>query len=281
MIYVKKAWLFILCAVITVLVLAPYMTLAAQSLKRVTQEESLPRFTDDMGLLTAEQAFMLTETLNEISVRHRFDVVIAVVRRLDTREARLYAIDFFEDNGFGVSFNNNGAILLLAIEGRDFGFAAKGDNGLRIFTMPAQRYLDRCFLPFLRENQYYEGFIAFAEAMDELLGKAEDGIIYTTNVPLTALEKEQYRLWAIIGSLGLSLIISFTVVLIWKSKLISVRSATHAGAYIKENSMFLRIRNDIFIHRHVHRVRRAQSSGSGGSFTSSSGSSSTGHSGKF
>jgi len=245
------------------------------------------RFLDEVGLLTPEQTEAVTAKLDQISLNHRFDVVIAVVWALDHREARLFAVDFFEQNGFGFGDDLSGAILLLATRDRDFGFASLG-FGLKAFTPAGQEYLDKLFLPYLKEDLYYEAFMAYAEAVDGFLTKAEAGEPYDKgNIPLTASERETYRLAALAVSLGLALVIAFCVTFGWRRQLVSVRREELAHGYIREGSMVLTAQKDIFLYRQVHKVRRPEtdksssSGGSGGSFTSSSGNTATGHSGKY
>ncbi|OQB25492.1 MAG: hypothetical protein BWY11_00355 [Firmicutes bacterium ADurb.Bin182] len=252
-------------------------------LARVPAGERLPRFIDDAGLLSPEQAATLTKALDEVSVRHRFDTVIAVVPALDYREARLYAADFFEQNGFGFGEDLDGCILLLAVENRDFGFAAFG-FGIEAFTPAGQGYLDKLVLPHLKNDQYYEAFMAYADAADDFLTKAEQGAPYDEgNIPKTASQIRKYRIYGGLAALVLALIIAWSVTYAWKRQLISVRKDDLAHAYIREGSMVLTGKKDIFLHRRVHRVQRVQNSSrsGGGSFRSSSGRSATGHSGKF
>ena len=247
--------------------------------------ERLPRFVDDENLLTAKQAADLTAKLDEISERQQFDTVVVVVSALDSREARLYAIDFFEQNGFGFGDKRDGAILLLATRDRDFGFASTG-FGLTVFTPAGQDYLDKLFLPDLKKDNYYEAFMAYAEAVDDFVSQAKAGTPYDEgNIPLTASEKSQYRTYGVIASLVLAFIIAGLVTSVWKAQLVSVRKENFARAYIREGSMVLENQDDIFLYKNVVKSARASSSSSGSSggssFSSSSGSSSTGHSGKY
>ena len=253
-----------------------------------TSDEPLPRFIDDMGLLTEQQAADLTARLNRISEAHQFDVVVAVVPALDSRVAHLYAADFFEQNGFGYGNSQDGAILLLATEDRDFGFAAQG-FGNYAFTSVGQDYLDTHFIPHLKEDRYFDGFTAFADAVDDFLTQAEAGKPYDEgNIPMLASERNTMRIVFIVGSVLIGLISAAIVTGAWKRKLKSVRSASFAHEYIIKDSMRLSVQNDIFMHRHVSKTKRVESSsssgggsGGGSSFRSSSGSSSTGHSGKY
>jgi uncharacterized protein len=265
-------------------------TLTAADLERVPAGERLLRFIDDEGLLTKQQAHALIAKLDEISERHKFDAVVAVVRSLKTgsikgREARLYAIDFFEQNGFGFGHDLDGSILLLATEDRDVGFAATG-YGLQAFTVAGQEYLRKLYLPHLKEDNYFEAFIAYADAVDDFVTKAKAGAPYAPgNIPLTAEEMEEFRMWSVIISHIVGLIIAFISTLIWKRQLKTVRAENFAQAYIRPGSMALTKQHDSFLYRNVSSTKRdkgeSSGGGSGGSFKSSSGRSSSGHSGKY
>ncbi|MBP7177150.1 MAG: TPM domain-containing protein [Thermoclostridium sp.] len=282
----NRFFVTVMLAALLTAILLPTAAMAAEGLNdlaRVPAGERLPRYIDDIGLLTSEQAAMLTAKLDEISERNQFDTVVAVVPMLDYREARLYAADFFEQNGFGYGSDIDGAILLLAMEDRDFGFASFG-YGLNVFTSYGQDYLDTRFLPYLKEDRYYEAFMAYADAVDDFIAKAASGAPYDEgNIPKDPDEVRRYRFIGGAIALALALIIAFAVTGAWRGQLISVRKENLAHVYFREGSMVLTDQRDIFLHRHVQKVRRESSSsgGGGGSFRSSSGRSATGHSGKF
>jgi len=267
----------------------PSIALAAEvDLQRVPVGERLPRFIDDKGLLTPAQGVELTAKLDEISERHQFDTVVAVVNSLESgsikgREARLYAIDFFEQNGFGFGSDLDGIILLLATEDRDFGFATTG-FGLSAFTDAGQKYLEKLFLPYLKENKYFDAFMAYADAVDDFLTKAKAGNPYAEgNIPLTPEELTEFRILSAVVSLILALIIAFVITAIWKAQLRTVRGENLAHAYIRKDSMVVTKKQDYFLFRRVHKTKRPknENKGGGGSFKSSSGRSSSGRSGKY
>ncbi len=274
----KRKNRFLMAVILTTLLITVLLPTAA-----LADDERLPRYIDDVGLLSSEQAQSLTAKLDEISERNQFDTVVVVVPSLDYREARLYAADFFEQYGFGYGKDIDGAILLLAMKDRDFGFASFG-YGLEVFTSYGQDYLDQLVLPYLREDQYYEAFIAYADAVDDFIAQADAGTPYDKgSIPKNADEVRKSRLiWGAI-SLVLALVIALTVTGVWRGQLTSVRKDDLAAAYFREGSMVLTDQRDIFLHRRVHKVKResGSSSGGGSSFKSSSGRSSTGHSGKF
>lgn len=143
-------------------------------------------------------------------------------------------------------------------------------------------YLDKLLVPYLKSDQYYEAFIAYADAADDFLTKAAAGTSYDKgNIPTLASETMKYRLYDVAISLLFGLIIAFIVTSGWKRQHKSVRKKELAHAYIREGSMVLTGQRDIFLHRQVQKVKRADSSSSSNMFTNSSGRGSSGHSGKY
>ena len=284
-----RVFSFITLAAMLMTLGLPNAALAASNLARVPAGQRLPRFVDDKGLLTQEQGFELTAKLDEISERHQFDTVVAVVHSLKSgsikgREAKLYAADFYEQNGFGIGSDLDGIILLLATDDRDFGIAYTG-FGFKAFTDAGREYLEKHFLPYLRINDYNAAFLAYADAVDDFVTKAKAGKPYTlSNIPLTAEEQDEHRTWSAIVSVVIGLIIAFIVTFIWKRQLKTVRGENFAHAYIREGSMVLTAQQDIYEYRNITsklRPKNNSSGGGGGSFKSSSGRSFGGRSGKY
>ena len=261
------------------------MTLVLPDVSHASDNErSAPRYVDEVGLLTESQVSTLTTKLDEISERQQFDVVIYVTYSTGGLDTRVYAADFFEKWGFGYGDNNDGIILMLAMEYRDFAFVTTG-YGLYAFTDAGQEHMENRFLPHLRNDEYFEAFMVFADSSDELVTKARAGERYDSgNIPMSAAQRQSARYWTIVISLAIAFGVPAIVTGVWKSQLKSVRSKDFACDYIRQGSMVMNIQQDIFLHRNISRTRRAQSSSSGGgsgSFKSSSGSSFSGRSGRF
>ncbi len=240
------------------------------------------RYIDDVGLLTASEGQDLRRRLDQISEAHSFDVVIAVVGALPYGPAHLYAADLFEKLGFGYGDGRDGAILLLAMQERDLGFAALG-SGITTFTPQGQEYLDTLFLPDLQSDRYFQGFLAFVDGVDDFLTMAEAGTPYLSGyIPLAASERRSYQMTAIGASLFVALIAAFITAQIARGQLKSVRQQQYAQGYIRQGSLHVEISRDLFLYRNLRREERQETSKkSGGSFKTSSGRSATGHSKKF
>lgn len=238
---------------------------------------------DQMGLLTADQASSLADRLLKVSDKYDFDVVVAVVDALDGKEAHLYAADFFEENGYGRG-KNDGCILLLAMEDRDFGFAALG-YGNTAFTEYGQDYLGNFYLPYLKQDMYYEAFMSYGDGVEDFLRMAKAGTPYDKgNIPGEE-EKEPTSKRGIFGtiSVAISALIAKITTGSWKSQLKGVRSERGARKYVRQGSLNLTEQKDVFLYRNTNSVviPKKTESTQGQSFTTSKGSKATGHSGKF
>ncbi|MDR1833707.1 MAG: TPM domain-containing protein [Propionibacteriaceae bacterium] len=284
----------------------------ADDLARVGEGERLPRFVDDVGLLDESQAATLTARLDEVSDAHVFDTVVVVVEEIDDREPRLYAADFYEENNYGMDAQSpgSGAILLIAMQTRQFGFATTG-VGMSAFTDAGQEYLDTFFVPYLREDDWYGAFMGFANAVDDFLNMYQAGTPYTTsNIPGYTSAQQDYDYPESSGEIPgsgiranretvtvlsicaviFSLLIGFGFPLYWRSKLKSVKPAAGADDYTRPGSFQVTNQYDNFLYTtmRVTPIPKSDSGGGGShhsssssSFSSSSGSSFSGHSGSF
>lgn len=152
-----------------------------------------PTLVDAEQLLTESEAAALSKRLKEIGSAYRCDVVIATVSSLEGKTATEFADDFFDYYGYGygavpdangTTVNGDGILLLLSMEARDFAISTSG-YGMTAFTdYGIQMYLEKQFLPYLKVNNYKDGFNAFADGCEFLLATAREGVpfdVYTVS----------------------------------------------------------------------------------------------------
>ena len=230
------------------------------------------RIQDLAGLLSESQKAALREKLDTISKKHDCDVVVIAARSLGNKEARLYAADFYEATGFA----QDGIVMLVCPEERDYAFCATGD-GKTAMTEDAYSKLDNVVVDELRYDNYYEAFNKFADCADEFLTAAENGKPYKQKLISTGAAGVLAGIVGLItGGIGTGSM---------KSKLRSVEKKQSASEYMKQGSLNIMNANEIFLYSTVSRTpiqtEPRGSSGSSGSFHSSSGGSWSGHSGKY
>ncbi len=248
----------------------------------------MPRLVDEAGLLTSSEERELLDKLNEISERQQVDVVIVTANSLEGASAMDYADDFYDENDYGFGYERDGILFLISMEERDWYMSTSG-FGITAFTDAGLEFLSEKILNDLSKGDYAQAFTTFAEMSDDYIAQAKTGKPYDEH----HLPKDPFRLlFYLVAALVIGFVISLIVTGIMRSKLKSVHGQTAAGNYIKNGSMKLTTRNDLFLYRHVTRrekpkqqntSRSGSTHRSGGSTThrSSSGRRHGGRGGKF
>jgi len=260
-----------------ILLLVCIMPVSAYGEAVAADARQLPRLVDSAGLLTEEQAEMLTEKLDEVSERQNFDVVIFTVDSLEGYTSTEYADDAFDYNGFGMGANYDGILLLISMEERDWAISTHG-FGITAFTDAGQKYMVDSFIGYLSDGDYYEGFIKFVDLADNFITQAKTGAPYdTNNLP----EKPMSPVWIIISILG-GVLIGAIITGVMKSSLKSVSKQRAAGHYLVSTVMSPFSNKDLYLYSVVTKTAKPKES-EGGSSThiSSSGRTHGGSSGKF
>ena len=238
-----------------------------------------PRLVDDAGLLSQEETYSLCGKLDSISEKRQLDVIVVTNNSLDGKDIESYADDYYDYNGYGFGENDDGILLLLSMDTREWAMTTYG-KAIDIFTDDIQNDISDSFLSYLSDGDYYGGFALFAELCDQFIeeytttGKAYD----YGNMP-----KEPFGWFgAICGSLVVGVIAGIIVALSLKSQLTSVKPQAMANAYIRQGSMQITERNDLFLYHNITRVARPKDndsrSGGGGGGGSSTHHSSSGRS---
>lgn len=248
----------------------------------VFAEDHLPRLVDMADLLSDSEVFNLSKMLDEISERQQVDLVIVTVSSMDGEAAAVYADDFYDEHGYGFGDGKDGILLLISMEERDWYISTTG-YGIRAITDEGREYLSEIFVDELSAGDYVKAFTNFAELCDDFITQARTGKPYDiNNVPRKPFEAA----WSLAAAFGIAFIVSLIVTEVMRSQLKTVRSQQSANNYMRQDSMQLTKKNDLFLYRHVDRRKRAEKSSSnslGGSRThiSSSGRTHGGGGGKF
>lgn len=243
-------------------------------------DRQLPRVVDNADILNSTEEASLLEKLNEISERQNFDVVVATVDSLQGKTAMNYADDFYDYNGYGMGTDNDGVLLLVSMEDRDWWMSTTG-FGITAITDAGIEYISDKFLEYLSDDEYAKAFDTYAELCDKFVTQAKAGEPYDVG----SMPKEPFAFMRnILISLAVGIILSFIIVLIMRSKMKSVRRKSGASDYMKPGSMDITKSRDLFLYTHLDRKKipkNNNSSGGSSTHTSSSGTTHGGGGGKF
>lgn len=243
------------------------------------------RVVDNVRLLDDKEKASLQEKLDEISERHKLDLVVVTANTLDGKSPEAYADDYFDYNGYGLGEDRSGALLLVSMEDRDWWISTRG-YGITAFTDYGIQEIGEEIKPYLSDGDYYDAFVRYAELCDDFVTQSSTGSAYDINNPPEIAKRgpsAKTIVIAVLACLGGGFLFAGIPVGIMKGKLKSVRMNPDAKNYVRDGSFVLTNQRDMFLYRTVTRTAKPKNSSSGGSSThhSSSGASHGGGGGKF
>lgn len=275
----------------------------------------MPRVVDNADILTDYEEDKLISQLDELSERHQFDVAVYTTESLGGFSSMNLADKIYEDYGYGFTSDHDGAMLLIAMDEREWWITTEG-YGITALNDYNLMLIEDEMLSYLSSGDYYSAFSTFAGMCDTFVTDAIEGYpsypdadyddYYSSDnngyysdyyypdyrYPSeysTGIAKTSPTL--IFTALFFGFIIAFIVVSVMKGQLKSVKKAYGAASYEVPGSFSVTRSRDIFLYRNISKRRidndtnRSPHSGhrSGGSsvHSSSSGRSHGGRGGRF
>ncbi len=236
---------------------------------------------DYEGLLTEDELLILSEKLDTISETYQCDVVIVTDSDLGGKTPTQYADDFYDYNGFGYGISRDGILLFVSLAERQWATSTCGE-AIDIFTDSDLYYIEDEFTPYLSSGDFYTAFNTFADLCEEELEyHSVYGVDDYYGGGYDNHRSFQFSIkYLFIGTI-IGVVIAFIVVLIMKGQLKSVRYQSAAQNYMRNGSLNITERRDIFLYSTVSKRAKPKDSGGSSTHRSSSGSSHGGHSGGF
>lgn len=275
---------------------------ASEPVSVIPEERQLELFVDNAELLTPDEWEALNNKLADISNAHQVEVAVVTVNSLDGKGVKEYADDFYDYNGYGYGENDDGILLLLAMDTREWAITTYG-SAIRTFTDYRQSCImnDAGVLEDFGKSNYDDGFNTFADECNRWLtvtaeGYDDDtddigwpsGYLSDPDTPKDTIKQaRKFPVTYILIAIAAGLLVAFVVMKIIAAPLKSVAKQSGANNYIVPGSMSVTNAGDIFLYSNVTRTAKPKDNDSsysgGGSSTndSSSGRSHGGSSGSF
>ena len=232
-----------------------------------------PSITDRAGYLMQSELDELTKDLDAVREKYDFEVAIYTESTMTSATAQASADDIYDYNGYGAGENDDGIMLYICSDTREYHFTTHG-KGLEYFNTNGLIYLESQVLPYLSEDDYYGAFNAYIETADELLEMAESGTPYN---------EKQYSTKYLIGVIIVCLIAPLLIALwMMNRKLKKMKTAVendYAAHYMKPGSMNITVSRDLFLYSRITKTEKPKSNS--GTHTSSSGRTHGGRGGSF
>ena len=254
-------------------------------------EAQLDYVTDTAGILTGEEQSRLNEQARQVYEQYGFPVYIVTVQNYADYVAsggiEYFAEEVFHTYTLGAGETEEGLILALSMDGRDYDLYAHGDFGNYAFTDYGKDRLAETFLDNFRRNDWAGGFSDYLTNAGTLIQRAKNGDPLDT-VVYDAPARSRFNPFSVLVVIGLPLLIASMVVSGFKRQMKTAVRQTEAYNYIGQGGATMRDRRDQFINRSVTRqvIRREPASnsrpgGHAGGTTISGSHGGSHHSGKF
>ena len=239
---------------------------------------------DGADVLSQNEEYELQTKLNRISNEQMCDVVVVTIPGLNGKSAEAFADDYFDYNDYGFGELKSGILLLVSMAEREFHMTTH-EFGVYAFTDDRLQNIQRRFIPYMSNGNWFLAFNSFADDCEEILTAANNDSAYTqiddsghsSNSNWDFGVNSEFATFA--GIVGFfSSLVGF---LIKKKQLKSVRKQAAANNYFVKNSLNLTNKDDIFLYTQVSRTPRANVNSGSTTHTSSSGRSHGGSGGHF
>ena len=136
-----------------------------------------PPIVDGAQYLDEAQLEKLSEKIEGIRQKYNFEVAIVTEDEMSGYDAMSSADDIYDYNGYGAGENDDGILLYICAETREYWITTHAD-GLRVFNERGIDYLKKNIEEQLVNDNYYLAMDVFADLADELLEMAANGEPY-------------------------------------------------------------------------------------------------------
>ena len=175
--------------VLTFIILSLVTYLKVNALVKPTPEFYV---NDYANILSEETEKYIVDNSSKLEDATKVQIVVVTIKNLEGQDIETYATDLFRNFGIGNEKENNGLLILIALEEREikvevgYGLEEVMTDGL------VGRYLDNYFQPYLKQDKWdegvKEGYIAFYQKICDYY-HIDSSIIGETNPYALADEK--------------------------------------------------------------------------------------------
>ena len=232
---------------------------------------------DEAGLLSRNEFENLEREAQKTSEEWGCGIYLAAVEdyHLYGSTPEKAAVAIYEANGWGMSQDHDGFMLLLSMAERDFWLMCHGTAGNYALSAEGRERLQDEFLPYFADNDWYGGFSAYVSSSEEFLEAAAAG---------EPLGEKGTSLLLICGiSAGVSAVVALIVCMVFKSQMNTAVQQVDADDYVTRDGVTITDRTERYTHTTTSRTKIERTNASSGSSGSSGGSSGgySGGGGKF
>lgn len=238
-----------------ILILALCLTLSA--FVPVFAEEGVDpsrKVYDYAGLFSGDEETALQSRAEEIIEGCGLDMVFLTTESTDGVEARRYAADFYERNGFGIGADYSGIIMIVDMGERDAQIVTCG-QAITVFT---DYYIDRIWNAMRDSLSNGEYFAAMETLCDNVTYYSAEYIKYQENPEYVSeyqMSREKSGVAMLFLGAGIfAAAVAGIVVAFLRKGQKNVKPYTDGRAYLKDNGVTITTDQNIFTSTHTVRT---------------------------
>ena len=241
-------------------------TTAAAEIEETTEfvnvDRVLPLVVDNADVLTDEEEAYFLERCQTFTDEYKCEIAIVTITDLEGKTAQEYADDFYDYNGYGYGENKDGLLCLYL----------DGEEGQRNATLTTSGTAQMN----IGDDEIEDILLAIAGSAK--FGEFKDAFDWYIDLSEEAVKPVPPLFWLLI-CLAVGMVIGLIITNSMASKNYSVHKKDTAADYVREGTLMITGRNDIFKNTRVN-VTPKPKSNSGGKSSGSNGSTHTSSSGR-
>lgn len=224
---------------------------------------------DEADILSDQQEHELVEKIFSVQEKYSSSIGLYIVIINSMEEYGFSNIEscaeaWYKENNLGEGNANNGLLLLMSMQDRDYDVCAHGALSHTAFTDYGKQKLMEGPKAKFRNDDWYGGYIKYIETADYMLMRANENNPVDINSDIPS-DFADYIPVSLIIAFSLSFIIGLITASVQKAKLNNVHRASDADNYIKMNEVRILTRSDMFSHKTVTRTPINQNNNNGNS----------------
>ena len=241
-------------------------TTASSEIEETTEfvnvDRVLPLVVDNADVLTDEEEAYFLERCQTFTDEYKCEIAIVTITDLEGKTAQEYADDFYDYNGYGYGENKDGLLCLYL----------DGEEGQRNATLTTSGTAQMN----IGDDEIEDILLAIAGSAK--FGEFKDAFDWYIDLSEEAVKPVPPLFWLLI-CLAVGMVIGLIITNSMASKNYSVHKKETAADYVREGTLMITGRNDIFKNTRVN-VTPKPKSNSGGKSSGSNGSTHTSSSGR-
>ena len=220
---------------------------------------------DNADIYSDIEESSIKEKINDYIEKYDMDLVIVTTSINTYNDTETFEAKFYQDNNFGITSKKNGTILAIDLDNNKYEFISYGEMQRYLDDKRIDEVYDYVDQMYVENNKdYFVLATSFIDRLDYYVSQGIPNSNKNTYVSSDGVMHEKH-VFPYFITIGISLVISLVVVLIFAHKTKMIKKATEANNYVDKSHINITNRRDIFITTNTTRVRKPDNNSGSGS----------------